>query len=74
MKNNPKFEPILDKLRITRKSLQSAQRWNRTKFKDVPALFGNAMPKSGSHLVLQILQGVAQIAPFRYVDHKPLRT
>jgi len=74
LKNNPKFEPILDKLRITRKSLQSAQRWKRVHYKDVPALFGNAMPKSGSHLVLQILQGVAQIAPFRYVDHKPLRT
>lgn len=43
-------------------------------FRQIPALFGNAMPKSGSHLVLQILQGIARVAPFRYVDHKPLRT
>ena len=31
------------------------------------------MPKSGSHLVLQILQGLADAAPFRYVAHDPIR-
>ncbi len=74
MKNSPYFEPLIDKLRITRESIKSAYHWKRFSFDQVPALFGNAMPKSGSHLVLQILQGVATVAPFRYVDHKPLRT
>jgi hypothetical protein len=29
-----------------------------------PKVFGNAMPKSGSHLLTQILQGLIQIGPF----------
>jgi hypothetical protein len=31
------------------------------------------MPKSGSHLVLQILQGIYQIAPFRHIQPFPIR-
>jgi len=68
------IEPLLDKVRIARKSIKSANHWKRLDFSQVPTLFGNAMPKSGSHLVLQILQGIAEIAPFRYVNPKPLRT
>ena len=29
-----------------------------------PAVLGNAMPKSGSHLIFQVLQGLTQIGPF----------
>jgi hypothetical protein len=67
-------DPLLDKLWIVRNSIKSAYHWKRLNFDQVPAIFGNAMPKSGSHLVLQILQGIAAVAPFRYVDHKPIRT
>ena len=74
MKNTPLYQSLLDKLRIARKTVSSAYQWKRLDFNEVPALFGNAMPKSGSHLVLQILHGIARVAPFRYVDHKPLRT
>jgi len=30
----------------------------------MPRVFGNAMPKSGSHLLIQILEGLAGIGPF----------
>jgi hypothetical protein len=40
----------------------------------VPPIFGNAKPKSGSHLLLQILNGFTQIMPYRYVDADPIRT
>jgi hypothetical protein len=67
------IEPLINQARITRDSLKSASRWQRLSFTDIPAIFGNAMPKSGSHLVLQILQGLAQTAPFRYVSARPVR-
>ena len=54
-------------------TLQSVIRWKTLTFEDSPVLFGNAMPKSGSHLVYQILKGITQIAPFRYVEALPVR-
>jgi len=66
-------EPALDHLRRLRGSIKAACKWKRINFTNIPSLFGNAMPKSGSHLVLQILQGLAGVAPFRYVATKPIR-
>jgi len=37
----------------------------------VPPIFGNSKPKSGSHLLLQILNGLTRIVPYRYVDADP---
>jgi hypothetical protein len=37
-------------------------------------MFGNAKPKSGSHLLLQLLAGFTRIAPYRYVEADPIRT
>ncbi len=42
----------------------AAARWGSAAMKIAPAVLGNAMPKSGSHLIYQILQGLAQIGPF----------
>jgi len=41
-----------------------------------PALpiFGNAMAKSGSHILAQFLAGLESIAPLVFTDHHPLRT
>jgi hypothetical protein len=47
--------------------------WRRLSFAGVPRVFGNAMPKSGSHLLLQVLQGLCQVAPFAYVENQPVR-
>jgi hypothetical protein len=56
------------------KSLQAMARWKRFSFDDVPPIFGNSKPKSGSHLLLQILNGFTRIMPYRYVEAEPVRT
>lgn len=49
-------------------------RWRRLNFNETPMVFGNAMPKSGSKLLMQILQGFCGLGPFAYVDPAPVRT
>jgi hypothetical protein len=43
---------------------QAALRWGSEALGSTPAVLGNAMPKSGSHLLSQILVGLTQIGPF----------
>ena len=61
-------------LRPVGKTAQAVLRWKRFSFHEVPPLFGNSKPKSGSHLLLQILNGFTQIMPYKYVDADPIRT
>jgi hypothetical protein len=61
-------------LRPAGKTAQAILRWKRFSFHDVPPVFGNSKPKSGSHLLLQILNGFTRIMPYRYVDADPIRT
>jgi hypothetical protein len=56
------------------KTAQAILRWRRFSFHDAPLVFGNSKPKSGSHLLLQILNGFTQIMPYRYADADPIRT
>lgn len=42
----------------------AALRWGPAALRAVPAVLGNAMPKSGSHLINQVVQGLAQLGPF----------
>ena len=68
---------IQDTRRILRpfgKTAQAILRWQRFSFHEAPPIFGNSKPKSGSHLLLQILNGFTQIMPFKYVDADPIRT
>lgn len=54
-------------LKIARWQLRrfnTSLRWGPDKLASVPAVLGNAMPKSGSHLIIQILQGLTRIGPF----------
>jgi sulfotransferase 6B1 len=62
------------KFRPAGKTAQAILRWKRLSFNDAPPVFGNSKPKSGSHLLLQILNGLAQIIPYTYVDAEPIRT
>ena len=55
------------------KTARSILRWKRFSFHEAPPIFGNSKPKSGSHLLLQILNGFTQIMPYRYVDAAPIR-
>ena len=61
-------------IRPAGKSLQAVARWKRLSFDEAPPIFGNSKPKSGSHLLLQILNGFMQIMPYRYVAADPIRT
>ena len=61
-------------LRPAGKTVQATLHWKRFSFNDAPPIFGNSKPKSGSHLLLQILGGFTQIMPYRYVDADPIRT
>ncbi|MGZ9220624.1 MAG: hypothetical protein ACXW4Q_00830, partial [Anaerolineales bacterium] len=56
------------------KQVQAVLRWRRLSFNDVPSVFGNSKPKSGSHLLLQVLAGMCQVAPYRYAEAEPVRT
>lgn len=56
------------------KYAESALRWRRFRFEDAPPVFGNAKPKSGSHLLTQILNGFNRIAPYAYLESDPIRT
>lgn len=40
--------------------------------RDAPILFGNAIPKSGSHLINQVLQSFAKIGPFIKTGFPPV--
>lgn len=65
---------IRQALRPYGKTAQAILRWKRFSFLEAPPIFGNSKPKSGSHLLLQILNGFTQIMPYRYVDEEPVRT
>jgi hypothetical protein len=61
-------------IRPAGKTLQAIGRWKRLSFHEAPPIFGNSKPKSGSHLLLQILKGFTQIMPYKYVQADPVRT
>ena len=61
-------------LRPAGKTLQAMARWKRLSFNEAPPVFSNAKAKSGSHLLLQVMNGFTQIMPYAYVDADPVRT
>jgi hypothetical protein len=67
-------KPFRRFLRRPGKYAQAVLRWKRLSFNEAPPVFGNSKPKSGSHLLLQILNGFTQIMPYRYVEADPVRT
>jgi sulfotransferase 6B1 len=60
-------------LRPAWKTAQATLRWKRFSFHEAPPIFGNSKPKSGSHLLLQILNGFTKIMPYKYVEADPVR-
>lgn len=54
----------LKKRRLTLRRTVAALRWGRDYRAETPAVLGNAMPKSGSHLIIQVMQGLTRIGPF----------
>jgi sulfotransferase 6B1 len=70
----PVPQPLYRTIRPIYKYTQAVLRWKRLSFGDAPPIFGNAKPKSGSHLLTQILAGFCQIMPYAYVATEPVRT
>jgi hypothetical protein len=68
------LQEIRRRVRPAAKSVQAVARWHRMSFGQVPPIFGNAKPKSGSHLLLQILAGFTRIMPCAFVEAEPIRT
>ena len=62
------------KLREPVKYAQAILRWRSFSFNSAPPIFGNSKPKSGSHLLLQILNGFTKIMPYAYTRAEPVRT
>jgi hypothetical protein len=54
----------LKHLRWRVRRVNTALRWGAGSLWNAPIVFGNAMPKSGSHLLTQILYGLTSIGPF----------
>jgi hypothetical protein len=51
-------------IRWQARRIGAALRWGPANLKATPIVLGNAMPKSGSHLIIQVLQGLTRIGPF----------
>jgi len=68
------IQPVRRTLRPAGKTLQAIIRWRRLSFEETPPIFGNAKPKSGSHLLLQVLRGLERIMPVAFVAADPIRT
>lgn len=50
-------------LRLVRWRARRARQWLRFHRLDAPVLFGNSFPKSGTHLLTQVLAGLTQFGP-----------
>jgi len=68
------IQQIRRTVRPVGKTAQAILRWQRFSFHEAPPIFGNSKPKSGSHLLLQILNGFTRIMPYKYVEAEPVRT
>lgn len=62
----------LKRLRYTYRRMQTARRWGSEQLNAMPAVLGNAMPKSGSHLIIQILEGLVDLGPFVNPGYPPV--
>ena len=51
-------------IRLDLRRARAARRWGQDVLDQSPSIFGNAIPKSGSHLLIQVLLGLTEIGPF----------
>lgn len=59
-------------LRWRARRARVARRWGAKQLARMPIVIGNAMPKSGSHLLIQVLLGLTKIGPFVDPGRPPL--
>ncbi|GAB4523841.1 MAG: hypothetical protein Fur0018_06910 [Anaerolineales bacterium] len=61
---NTELKHILKRIRWQARRGGALLRWGPRTLWNAPAVLGNAIPKSGSHLIIQVLQGLTAIGPF----------
>ncbi len=54
----------LKTIRWQGRRMLAARRWGSERLNATPAVLANAMPKSGSHLIYQVVQGLCRLGPF----------
>jgi hypothetical protein len=59
-----RLKRVLKLQRLGYRRYKAAQRWGKEALERSPQVFGNAMPKAGSHLLIQVLLGLTEIGPF----------
>ncbi|MBU1662081.1 MAG: sulfotransferase domain-containing protein [Chloroflexi bacterium] len=64
VKNTSTIKHILKQVRWQARRASVARRYGSAALRAAPIVFGNAMPKSGSHLLTQVLEGLTQLGPF----------
>jgi hypothetical protein len=64
MKVYYRVKRYLKLLRLEMRRYQAARRWGKQALENAPSIFGNAIPKAGSHLLIQVLLGLTEIGPF----------
>ena len=64
MKLYYRIKRVLKLFRLELRRLQAARRWGKEALDKSPQIFGNAIPKTGSHLLIQVLLGLTEIGPF----------
>lgn len=64
MKLYYKIKRQLKLIRLEWRRAQAAHRWGQDVLDRSPSIFGNAIPKAGSHLLIQVLLGLTEIGPF----------
>ena len=64
MKIYYRIKRVLKLFRLEFRRLQASRRWGKDALENAPSIYGNAIPKAGSHLLIQILLGLTEIGPF----------
>ena len=72
MKASTQVKVALKQVRWMMRRMDTAWRWGQANLNAMPVVIGNSMPKSGSHLIIQILEGLPQIGPFVNPGMPPL--
>jgi hypothetical protein len=72
METKSEIKQTMKNVRWAVRRVSAAQRWGKSNLASMPAVVGNSMPKSGSHLIIQILEGLPEIGPFVNPGMPPL--
>lgn len=62
------------RIRVQRLRVSKRRSYPATDWQELPVVIGNAMAKSGSHVIAQFLEGLSVVSPMVFTDRHPIRT